>query len=202
MTNDVTDNKKSDNSHELRIFYEEAVRLSKKGVLTAVMLKDKLGISMYGANCILYMLQAEEYCPELENIYTQDECGFLKGKEEGKYRMVKFFEDMPPFKHHQTYHHGNISDSDMERYVSLGLAKWVSFEEHRLNLIHIYVSFRRIIQQHNADMREALAHRNKEFYEEYFKEKDKDAIIESLKRDKFSDIEIKVVLNLLAMDVA
>jgi hypothetical protein len=90
----------------------------------------------------------------------------------------------------------------MERYVSLGLAKWVSFEEHRLNLIHIYVSFRRIIQQHNADMREALAHRNKEFYEEYFKEKDKDAIIESLKRDKFSDIEIKVVLNLLAMDVA
>ncbi len=189
---------KGKNGQQLRKFYEEAFAMSKNGEVTAEMLHKKFGISLYGAACILYMIQSEEYCPELENIYTHDECNPIKGKDEKKDRMIKFFEDLPPFKHYQTYYHSDISDEDMERYVSLGLAKWVSFEDYRLDVIQMYVSIRRFCEQHNADMREALAHKDREFFTEYFKTKDEKVIIKSLKRDKFNAAEIKSVLKLLS----
>ena len=190
---------KENTKSRLQKIYEDACLSSKSEYPTAKQISEKFGLSLYGASCILYMFIAEEYCPELENIYLHDECSPLEGKDETSLYLIKFFEKLPPYNPDYTYSH-TISEEDKKRYVSCGLAERVSFEKYRLERIHIYVSFERIIQQHNADMREALIHKDKEFYRSYFDEKDnKEEIAESLKRDKFNDTEIQEVFRLLSL---
>ena len=184
---------------KLKDLYDRAVTLSKSVKLSVESISKGFGLSQYAASCIFYMLQVEEYCPELEDTYQQDEYPLLKGKNENDFKIIGFNEDMPPFRKNQSCTTEDVSQADMQRYVSIGFARWISFGDFLLNRIHIFVSLTRILNQQNANMREAIAHKDKGFYEEYFKDMSKDEILKSLKRDEFNDTEIQSVLSLLSL---
>src|SRR4051812_7837411 len=113
--------------HSLRTLYDRARALNTPDFeVTPQALRENLKVTERGASCLFYMLQASEYCPELEALYTQTDAPLLEGRNENSERLIKFSEDMPPFLRLCVYI-DKLSESDKATYVRIGVANWMSY---------------------------------------------------------------------------
>lgn len=180
-------------THKLKTYYLKLGILAEVDIDT---LQKEFKLTRYGASCLLYMYIRGEYCPELENVYLHKEAQFLIDKREGEARLIEFVEDMPPFKKYGTYYK-ELAEVDKDNYVTIGVATFVTFEEYRQKHIHLYVECNRILEQVHADMREALANGDGQYFIDFFKRSDKNKIVEQLQQESFKPAEIKRILELM-----
>lgn len=183
--------------HPLETLYEKALVLGFNEYIPIEKLREKLGISKNKASCVFYMLSEKVYCPELEEYYAKDEDEDPREKNEKYCRMVKFLEDIPPFQKNVCYV-DEISETDKKRYVSLGFAKWSSFEENRQRRIQTYISFSRILTHIHTNIHEAFERTDVGFFKFFFHKSDKKQIIETLEKEGLTEAKIKKVFNMMA----
>jgi hypothetical protein len=183
---------------KLKQIYADAISLRADGDVTSELIQDRFGLSPYGASCILFMLNKDEFCPELEAVYTQGEMESLQGQDETTDRTIKFIEDIAPYQRHQTFDK-EIAESDKETYVRLGFAKRMSFEDRRQEMIMLYVAMSRVLHQHKMDMLEALAHRDVGFFQDFFHDTSKEDIEKHLKKYGFNKKDTRLVLDLMEL---
>lgn len=183
---------------ELRRFYEEAVSLCVDGEVPSEILQERFGLSPYGASCILFMLRKQAFHPELAKIYVQDEMPSLEGVTESTYRGIRFLDDMPPYYKGRVYDTTCISENDQEVYVKMGIAERASMEDQRQEMVFIYSSICEILNQHDADMLEAISHRDEEFIRNFFAGSSKAKVLKHMRREKLKSAQhIKTVLEIL-----
>lgn len=181
----------NENIHELRKILINAIILSKETEVDSELLQKNFKLTQFGASCVLYMMKIEEYCSELEQLYTQN---ILRGKNNTK--EIIFIEDIEPYKT------GDQCLSEMSyetrlSYVSIGFAKWITFEEYRQYYIDVAVRLLRYKNPHIATIAEMIKNKNEDGLMIYFEGRDKEEIIQHLKCNDFSDDDIEVVLEIV-----
>jgi len=182
---------------KLELLYNQATALrTGERELTEDFLCERLGVTLYGAGCLLFMLSRNEYCPELQKLYRRADAVELIGKKEGRDQIILFIEDMPPFKKEAIVIE-ELSEKDKSIYVSLGFARNLSFAEFRRLLIGIYVGSCQLLDQLNADVRAAISQKDVAYCKRFFKSTSDAQIRKSLKRSKFTKREINAVLKLI-----
>ncbi len=177
---------------KLQQHYEDVLQYEIATILDSEFLQKKYELTEFGASCLMYMLVNNEYCPELEDIYTENRDTF-----EGEDNEIKFIEDMPPYSKFDMGK-SDLSLADKESYIADGFAQWMSFEDQRQWHIKLIVEFSRILNQHEADIREALTLRNEDFFKDYYKDYDEEKIIEHMKNLEFTEDEITIALELVS----
>ena len=183
---------------QLHRIYQEALALHlPEHELNGNSLSEKFGVTVFGASCLRFMLARNEYFPELERIYRQTEFPSLLGKDPEQVQHVEFLEAMPPFKRHHIAGE-ELTDRDKDVYVSLGIAKRITFEDFRQAMIQLYVDCSRLSEGYEADLREAIARQDSKLIQEAFKGKTVAEIRERLRRYKFTAGEIKTALKLFS----
>lgn len=184
-------------STKLEQLYHQATALRTVGQeLSEDFLCERLGVTLYGAACLLFMLSRNEYCPELKKLYRRADAAELIGKKEGRDQIIVFIEDMPPFKKEGIVIE-ELTEKDKSIYVSLGFARFLSFAEFRRLLIGIYVGSCQLLDQIHADVRAAIAQKDVPYLKNFFKSMSGEQITKSLHRSKFAAREISTVLKLL-----
>ncbi len=181
----------------LKEYFDLAKELENSGhVIDSDFLKEKLGVSVCRASCLFFMLHKGGYYKDLEPLSELKEIPNLKGKKEGKNKFIIFTEDMPPYKAN-IYYDEEISEVDKKQYVSIGVARDISFEDVRQIIISIYWGLSEIIKQTKNHFIKELECGNAQYFKDFYKEKDKKYILKDLKKTKFKDIQIKSILKLL-----
>lgn len=183
--------KLNQNVHELRKILINAIILSKETEIDSELVKKRFTLTQFGASCVLYMMKNEEYCPELEQLYTQN---ILRGKNNTE--DIIFIENIEPYEIGVQ----RFSDTPYETrlsYVSMGFAKWVTFEDARQRYIDISVRLMRYRSPYIATIAEMIKNRDEEGLLSYFEGRDKKEIIQYLKGNDFSDDAIEVVLEIV-----
>ncbi len=176
---------------ELQDVLIRSIILSKESEVDSELLQKNFKLTQFGASCVLYMMKTEEYCPELEKFYKEN---LLRGKNNSE--DIIFIENFEP------YEIGDQCSSEIPyetrlSYISMGFARWVTFEETRQRYIDVSVRLIRYRSPYIATIAEMIKNRDKEGLIEYFEGRDKEDVIRKLKRDDFSDEDIEVVLDLL-----
>ena len=137
------------------------------------------------------MIYRGEYCPEFESEYKDDR---LRG--ENNTERIKFIENIEP------YEIGDqcFSDTPYETrlsYISMGFARWVTFEEARQHYINVIIALMRYKSPQIPLIAEMIRNRDEEMLKMYFEDKDEEYIVEVLKLYKFSDDDIEIVLEMV-----
>jgi hypothetical protein len=184
--------KTKENIHELKDILIRSIILSKETEVDSELLQKEFKLTQFGTSCVLYMMKKEKYYPELEQLYIQN---ILRGKNNTE--EIVFIEDMEP------YEVGDQCLSEMSyetrlSYVSMGFAKWITFEEYRQQYIDVAIRLLRYKNPHKATIAEMIKNRNEDGLMSYFEGRDKEEIIQHLKGSDFSDDDVEVVLDLLS----
>lgn len=181
--------KTNEDIHELRKILINAMILSKETEIDFKLLQKKFKLTQFGASCVMNMIYRGEYCPELESEYKEDR---LRG--ENNTERIKFIEDIEP------YEIGDqcLSDTPYETrlsYISMGFARWLTFEEARQENINVIIALMRYKNPQIPLIAEMIRNRDEEMLKMYFEDKEEEYIVEILKLYKFSDDDIEIVLD-------
>lgn len=136
---------------KLQQHYEDALQYEIATMLDSKFLQKKYELTEFGASCLMYMLVNNEYCSELEDRYAEE--GSHAGEIEDDIRFIK---DMPPYSRFEICG-SNLSTADKESYIAQGFAEWITLEDQRHLLIELIVKSSRMLNQHLADVREAIS---------------------------------------------
>ena len=181
----------------LKEYFDLAKELENRGqTIDSDLLKVKLGASVCEASCLLFMLNRGGYFKDLESLSKMKEFPNLKEKKEGKDKFIAFTENMPPYKTNIFYGE-EITDQDKEQYVSIGVARYLTFEEVRQLIITLYWGINELLRQSKNNFIKELEAGNAQYFKDFYKEKDKEYILKDLKRTKLKDAQVESILKLL-----
>ncbi len=186
--------------HKFQTIFEEALPIAKSGDIKGLMdLMKKRKLKDLARDSLVLMLDEGKYIPELESFFTRKDKHLFKLEGDiSKYDLFRFLEDAPP------KNAGDIvsalkGDETYRAYENMGIVRKATVGEYNRHILHLYVAITRLKDQHDLDMREALAHNDAQFFEDYFIDnKDKKKIAESLKRDGFKPSQIQKVFKLIS----
>lgn len=181
---------------QLHRIYEDALALQQAGdVLDGKSLEKKFGVTVFGASCLMFMLEQQAYYPDLEKIYHHKQAPLASNKDLEQVEFIQFLEDVPPFSKFQLVDE-ELSPHDKSLYVSLGFARRRSPEEFRRDMINLYVNLCQATDQYRADFREAIARRDVEFVKKQFQGKNLEKVKRQLKKMKFTLQEIEAAFKI------
>ncbi len=177
---------------KLQQHYEDALQYEIATMLDSEFLQKKYELTEFGASCVMNMMNRGEYCPELEGRYTEE--GSHAGEVDDDIRFIK---DMPPYSRFKICG-SDLSLADKESYIAQGFAEWITLEDQRHLLIELIVKSSRMLNQHLADVREAISQRDSDFIREYFIDYNEEKIVDYMKEFEYTEDEINTVLEIVS----
>ena len=176
---------------ELQDIFNNAILLSKETEIDFKLLQKKFKLTQFGASCVMNMIYRDEYCPELEREYKDDR---LRG--ENKTEDIKFIENIEPYEIGDQCFSNTPYETRLS-YVSMGFARWVTFEEARQHYINVIIALMRFENPDIPIIAEMIRNRDEERLKMYFEDRDEEEIVEVLKLYKFSDEDIESALEII-----
>lgn len=180
-----------------RLFDELKAKRDAGCDITTEFLRQEYSLTTGGVSCFLYMLSHDKFHPELKPLIQQTELTPLRKKDEAKQPMVKFLEEMPPYKKEHLYFEEELTAKELAIYFSMGVVRRAAYEEYRQIIIAIYVALASKIAVWKLDILEALNHGDTEFFNGEFKERPESEIRQHLKTVGLKRDQIQSVIKII-----
>jgi len=137
------------------------------------------------------MLKFGQYLPDLETMYDQDR---LPGN--GRNGNIRFLETTPE-KIKDTVFPNKLSKKQKEYYVSIGFAKWNTYEYERQLQIHMFIRLSSYSTTVKENFKKAIERKDRVALYNYFQSKNKATVKRHMLKLKHTQEDTDEVLRLL-----